>query len=188
MPKPENLSPLVMVRIMYRLTSKITTNPINQSGLIAGAIGGETIVLLVLVNTLILRAFEQRNLLPTHMDVIAWNAAYPVLIIAIFEGWGVFAAWLAFPSICNRNESFLAGFISGVMIGILLEIMWVAQLISLISHQILPYSGVIAGYGNVLVTVTALILFVLLGGILSGFGSYIFYLFSKTAAGNEVRV
>ncbi|ABS56917.1 hypothetical protein Mboo_2403 [Methanoregula boonei 6A8] len=162
---------------MYRLTSKLTTNPINQSGLIAGAIGGESIVLVVLVNTLLIRAFAQGNLPPTDMKVVAWNATYPFLIIAIFEGWGVFAAWLSFSSIRNRNEAFLAGFISGVMIGILLEVMWVAQLLSLLSHQLIPYSGTIAGYGNVLVTVAALILFVLLGGILSGFGSYIFYLF-----------
>ena len=44
---------------MIRLTSKLTTNPINQCGLIAGALGGESIVLLVLVNTLLLKAFSQ---------------------------------------------------------------------------------------------------------------------------------
>ena len=165
---------------MYQLTSKLTTNPINQSGLIAGAIGGESIVLVVLANTLILRAFAEGNLPPTDMKVMAWNAAYPFLIIAIFEGWGVFAAWLAFSSMRNRNEAFLAGFISGVVIGILLEVMWVAQLASLITHQLLQYSGVITGYGNVAVTISALIIFVLLGGILSGFGSYIFFLFKSS--------
>ena len=175
------------VKIMYRLTSKLTTNPINQSGLIAGAIGGESIVLVVLVNTILLRIFTQGNLPPTDMKVIAWNATYPFLIIAIFEGWGVFAAWLAFSSMKSRNEAFIAGFISGIMIGILLEVMWVAQLASLIAHQIIPYTGSMAeyGYGNVFVTVAALILFVLLGGILSGFGSYVFYLF-KSSPGDQV--
>jgi|GEM_PF-1611425 len=170
---------IVHVRIMYRLTSKLTTNPINQSGLIAGAIGGESIVLVVLVNTILLRVFAEGNLPPTDMKVVTWNATYPFLIIAIFEGWGVFAAWLASSSMKTRNEAFIAGFISGIMIGILLEVMWVAQLASLVVHQIIPYTGSIAGfgYGNVFVTVAALILFVLLGGILSGFGSYIFYLF-----------
>jgi hypothetical protein len=165
---------------MYRLTSKLTTNPINQSGLIAGAIGGESIVLMVLVNTLLIRAFAQGNLPPTDPKVIAWNAVYPFLIIAIFEGWGVFAAWLCISTMRNRNEAFLAGFISGIVTGILLEVMWVAQLISLISHQLIPYSGVITGYENAFVTIAALIIFVLLGGILSGFGSYIFYLFRSS--------
>jgi len=165
---------------MYRLTSKLTTNPINQSGLIAGAIGGESIVLVVLVNTLILRAFAQGNLPPSDPKIILWNAVYPFLIIAIFEGWGVFAAWLCVSALKNRNEAFLAGFIAGIVIGILLEVMWVAQLISLVSHQLIPYSGVITGYGNVLVTITAMIVFVLLGGILAGFGSYIFYLFRSS--------
>jgi hypothetical protein len=172
---------------MYRLTSKLTTNPINQSGLIAGAIGGESIVLVVLVNTLLLRAFAQGNLPPTDMKVIAWNATYPFLIIAIFEGWGVFAAWLATSSMKTRNEAFIAGFISGIVIGILLEVMWVAQLFSLIAHQIIPYTGGMAGYGNVFVTIAALILFVILGGILSGFGSYIFYLFKSSPEGLAPR-
>ena len=63
--------PRSLEEIMYRFTSKITTNPINQSGLIAGAIGGESVVLVVLVNTLIIRAFTQENLLPGDPKVIA---------------------------------------------------------------------------------------------------------------------
>ena len=69
----------------------------------------------------------------------------------------------------------LIGFISGIMIGILLEVMWVAQIISLISHQLNQYSHLFMGYGNTLLTIGILIIFVVLGGILSGFGSYIFY-------------
>ena len=65
---------------MFRLTAKVTTNPINQSGIIAGAIGGESIVLVVLVNTLLLRAFAQGNLPPSDPKVIAWNAVYPFLL------------------------------------------------------------------------------------------------------------
>ena len=53
---------------MFRLTAKVTTNPINQSGIIAGAIGGESIVLVVLVNTLLLRAFAQGNLPSTDPE------------------------------------------------------------------------------------------------------------------------
>jgi len=170
---------------MYRLTSKLTTNPINQSGLIAGAIGGESIVLVVLVNTLLIRAFAQGNLPLSDPKIIAWNAVYPFLIISIFEGWGVFAAWLCVSALKNRNEAFLSGFIAGIVIGILLEVMWVAQLISLVSHQLTPYSGIATGYGNTLVTIAVLVIFVLLGGILSGFGSYVFYLFRSSP---EARV
>jgi hypothetical protein len=165
---------------MYRFTSKITTNPINQSGLIAGAIGGESIVLVVLVNTLIIRAFTQENLLPGDPKVIAWNTIYPFLIIAIFEGWGVFAAWLGRTELRSDNDAFIAGFIAGIVIGILLEVMWVAQLISLIAHQFGSYSGVFAGYGNIIVIPMILVIFVVLGGILSGFGAYIFYLFRSS--------
>ena len=68
--------------------------------------------------------------------VLAWNTIYPFLIIAIFEGWGVFAAWLSISQMKTRNDAFLAGFIAGIVIGILLEVMWVAQLISMISHQL----------------------------------------------------
>ena len=36
------------------------------------------------------------------------------------------------------------------------------------------------GYGNTIVTIAVLMIFVVLGGILSGFGSYIFYLFRSS--------
>ncbi len=165
---------------MYRLTAKLTTNPINQSGLIAGAIGGESIVLVVLVNTLLLKSFAQNNLPLSDPKVLAWNTIYPFLIIAIFEGWGVFAAWLSISQMKTRNDAFLAGFIAGIVIGILLEVMWVAQLISMISHQLSQYTGFSMGYGNTIVTIAVLMIFVVLGGILSGFGSYIFYLFRSS--------
>ncbi len=172
--------PRSLEEIMYRFTSKITTNPINQSGLIAGAIGGESVVLVVLVNTLIIRAFTQENLLPGDPKVIAWNTIYPFLIIAIFEGWGVFAAWLGRAELRSDNDAFIAGFIAGIVIGILLEVMWVAQLVSLIAHQFGSFAGVFTGFGNILVTSGVLVIFVILGGILSGFGSYIFYLFKAS--------
>jgi hypothetical protein len=172
---------------MYRFTSKITTNPINQSGLIAGAIGGESIVLVVLINTLIIRAFTQGNLLPGDPMVIAWTTIYPFLIIVIFEGWGVVAAWLCKSEMKNKNDAFLAGFISGIVIEILLEVMWVAQLISLISHQFSSNSSVFTGYGNIIITIAVLIIFVILGGILSGFGSYIYYIF-KSSPVNRVKL
>jgi len=160
---------------MFRLTSKVTTNPINQSGLIAGAMGGESVVLVVLVNTLILRSFAQSNLPASDPKVIAWNTLYPFLIIAIFEGWGVFAGWLSLSKLTGPNDALLAGFITGVMIGILLEVMWIAQLLSMIAHQFGQYAGS-SIFSNDLATIAILILFVVLGGILSGFGSYIFYM------------
>jgi len=162
---------------MYHLTSKITTNPINQGGLIAGAIGGESVVLVVLVNTLLLTTFSQDSIPLTDPKVIAWNAAYPFLIITIFEGWGVFAAWLSISAMKNRTDAFMAGFIAGIMIGILLEVMWVAQLVSLVSHGISSYIGAVSWLGNSLVTVVVLIMFVIMGGVLSGFGSSVFYIF-----------
>ena len=164
---------------MIRLTSKLTTNPINQCGLIAGALGGESIVLLVLVNTLLLKAFAQGGLALSDPKVLAWNTIYPFLIIVIFEGWGVFAAWLGTSGLKSRTDALLAGFISGIMIGILLEVMWVAQIISLIAHQLDQYSSLFTGSGNTLLTIGILIIFVVLGGILSGFGSYIFYVFNS---------
>ena len=49
------------------------------------------------------------------------------------------------------------------MIGILLEVMWVAQIISLIAHQLDQYSSLFTGYGNTLLTIGILIIFVVLG-------------------------
>ena len=79
----------------------------------------------------------------------------------------------------NRTDALLAGFISGILIGILLEIMWIAQIISLIGNNLGQYTGLFTGYGNTLLTVGVLIIFVILGGVLSGFGSYIFYIFKS---------
>ncbi|WP_292426237.1 hypothetical protein [Methanoregula sp.] len=174
---------------MIRLTAKLTTKPINQCGLVAGALGGESIVLLVLVNTLLLKAFAQENLPISDPKVIVWNTIYPFLIIVIFEGWGVFAAWLGTSELKNRTDALLTGFISGIMIGILLEVMWIAQIFSMIAHQLNQYSSLSAGYGNTLLTIGILIIFAILGGILSGFGSYIFYLFklqSKDRASPQI--
>ena len=164
---------------MYRLTSKITTNPINQSGLIAGAIGGESVVLAVLVNTLMVRAFAQGTLPPTSPEITAWTIVYPFLIIVTFEGWGVFAAWLSISAMKNVNDAFISGFIAGIVIGILLEVMWVAQLVSLVAHQLSSYAGAIPAYSNTFFIILVLVVFVLLGGVLSGFGSYVFYLFKS---------
>jgi hypothetical protein len=164
---------------MIRLTAKITTNPINQSGLIAGALGGESVVLLVLINTILLKSFAKGDISINDPLIIAWNTLYPFLIIVIFEGWGVFAAWLGKPGLKNRTDALLAGFISGILIGILLEIMWIAQIISLIGNNLGQYTGLFTGYSNTLLMVGVLIIFVMLGGVLSGFGSYIFYIFKS---------
>jgi hypothetical protein len=161
---------------MIQLTAKMTSNPVNQCGLIAGALGGENIVLIVLANTLILNRFSSTDMVSSHFGVNAWIALYPFLIIALFEGWGIFAAWLGWARFDNRTGAFLAGFITGILMGILLEVMWIARIISMVSHQFGSYTGFFMGYGGIILTGGTFIVLVIMGGVLSGFGSYIFYM------------
>jgi hypothetical protein len=160
---------------MIRLTAKLTTNPVNQCGLIAGAIGGESIVLLVLVNVIILKNSAGTDIFGNGVLVNLWNAIYPFLIIALFEVWGIFAAWLGIRGLKNRTDALLTGFIAGVMMGILLEVMWIANILSLIASQWGRYAGGFSGYGGTALLIGVLIVFVVMGAVLSGFGSYIFY-------------
>ena len=171
-------------QIRKKIMIQAFANPVVSGGLIAGALGGETMVLLVLVNTILLKNFAARHLLQNDPMVATWIMAYPLLVIAIFEIWGVFAAWLAHTGLSARNDAFMTGFIAGIMIGIILEIMWIANILSLVAREWGHRSDFFLGYGNTLLIVGVLILFAVMGGILSGFGSYIFYV-SKTSGLNS---
>lgn len=161
---------------MIRLTAKITANPVNQCGLIAGAIGGESVILLVLFNAILLRTFVMENLSSSSIFFVIWNIIYPVLIICIFEGWGAFALWMGNDVIHSMTDALITGFISGVLIGVLLEIMWIAQVIRIVSLQWGQFSPLFSGYGNVIFTSGALVILVLFGGILSAFGAYLCFI------------
>jgi len=161
------------------MLSRLTTNPINQCGLIAGAIGGETMVLLVLLNTIVLMHLAGLGLFRGEPVIVLWNTLYPLFIIGIFEFWGIFAAWLAGPRIAGRLEWFLVGFITGIMIGVILEVMWFSNILSLLGRNISAGSGLIGGSVSPLITIGLLISLALTGGILSGFGSFIFVLAKK---------
>jgi hypothetical protein len=154
-------------------------NSINQCGLIAGAIGGETMVLLVLVNSIILMHFAAGKLPQSNSAVTIWTTVYPLLILTVFEIWGVFAAWLAGSNVTSRTDALLVGFIAGTMIGVILEIMWFVNILSLITRDLSQRVDFVGGYANPLITAGVLISLALAGGILSGFGSFIFVLAKK---------
>ena len=79
-------------------------NLLIRSGLIGGAIGGEAMVLLVLVNTLLLRDFANGNFSETQPGLVfAWGIAYPLLVILVFEIGGIFSSWLCRDS-CSYAE------------------------------------------------------------------------------------
>ena len=160
---------------MIRLTAKLTTNPVNQCGLVAGAIGGESIVLLVLVNAIILKNSAVGSLYGESVFLNLWNLIYPFLIIAIFEGWGVFAAWMGKGGLKNRIDALFTGIIAGMMMGILLEVMWLADILNMLSHELGQYYGAFFGYGNTALIIGSLVIFAVMGAVLSGFGAYIFY-------------
>jgi hypothetical protein len=173
-------------QILQKIRFQAPANPVIHCGLIAGALGGETIVLLVLVNTILLKNFAAQHLLQNDPVVATWITAYPLLVIAIFEIWGVCAAWLARLELSTWNDALITGFIAGILIGIILEIMWIANILSMVAHEWGQRADFFLGYGNTFLIIGILILFVLMGGILSGFGSYIFYI-SKTTAGVDAR-
>ena len=150
-------------------------NLLIRSGLIGGAIGGEVMVLLVLLNTILLRDFANGNFSETHPSmVLAWMIAYPLLVILIFEISGIFSAWLSRKNIPTGKEALLPGVITGITIGIIVEIMWIANIMSLADRAASGGSGFFMGHENSLIVVGLLIILVVMGGILSGFGSYIF--------------
>jgi hypothetical protein len=150
-------------------------NSLLRFGLISGAICGEAMVLLVLVNTILIRQFEAGGTVQTgSIGPYIWGIAYPLLVILIFEAGGIFSSWLCRGEKQTPAESLIPGFVTGVMVSIILEIMWVSNILSLASHALRNGSDYGMGYGNSLLTIAILLVLVLMGGILSAFGSYIF--------------
>jgi hypothetical protein len=148
-------------------------NLLIRSGLIGGAIGGEAMVLLVLVNTILLRNFAQGN---QASLLFAWGIAYPLFVILIFEAGGIFASWLCRDHLHTGHEALLPGIIAGIMIGIILEIMWLANILSLASRAADHIPGTFMGLENSVMVILVLIVLVIMGGVLSGFGSFVFSL------------
>lgn len=158
-------------------------NLLVRSGLIGGAIGGEAMVLLVLVNTILLRHFAEAGIAGTQPIVaLGWGIAYPLLVILIFEAGGIFASWLCRDHVHKGREALLPGIIAGIMIGIILEIMWLANVLSLAARASEGMGGTLFGHESTLMTILLLITLVVMGGILSGFGSFVFSLRSLEKA------
>jgi hypothetical protein len=153
----------------------MSMNILIRSGLIGGAIGGEVMVLLVLVNTILLRDFVQGNFPVTQPSlVLAWGIIYPLMVILIFELSGIFSGWLCRKDMPKGRDALIPGIITGVTIGIILEVMWIANILSLATHAAEGLPGFFTGQNNSLVVIGLLIVLVVMGGILSSFGSYIF--------------
>ena len=153
----------------------ITMNLLIRSGLIGGAIGGEAMVLLVLLNTILLRNFAQGNFSESQpFLVFVWAVVYPLLVILIFEISGIFSAWLCRKNMPIGKEALIPGIITGITIGIIFEIMWIANILSLAAHASQGLPGYIPGQENSSMVIGLLVILVIMGGILSSFGSYIF--------------
>lgn len=150
-------------------------NSLLRSGLISGAICGEAMVLLVLVNTLLLRQFATGDMEPPGaFGPLVWGIAYPLLVILIFEAGGLFSSWLCRGEKQNPAESLIPGFVTGVTVAIILEIMWISNLMSLAAHALKNGSDFVMGYGDSFATIGILLVLILMGGILSAFGSYVY--------------
>lgn len=150
-------------------------NQMIRSGLIGGAIGGEAMVLLVLVNSILLRDFAIGNFSETNPTlVLVWMIVYPLLVILIFEAGGILSAWLSRKRAPTGKEVVITGVIAGITIGIILEVMWIANILSLAARAAadVPEFGI--GYENSLIVVGLLIVLVGMGSILSASGAYIF--------------
>jgi hypothetical protein len=153
----------------------IQVNALIRAGLIAGAIGGEVMILLVLVNSILLRSFASDQYLNTHpLLVTFWGVAYPLIVILVFEGGGIFSSWLCRSDLRSRKEALMTGAITGITIGIILEIMWMANILSLASRSLHFGSDMMLGYGSSAAVAFLLIVLVVMGSILSAFGSYIY--------------
>jgi hypothetical protein len=159
---------------------RMQMNSLIRYGLISGAICGEAMVLLVLVNTLLLRQFAAGDVGPYGSSAAyIWGIVYPLLVIVIFEAGGLFSSWLGRGEKQTPAESLIPGFVTGVTVGIILEIMWISNITSLSSHALKNGSDYVMGYGNSFVTIALLLVLILMGGILSAFGSYIFNIRDK---------
>jgi hypothetical protein len=177
---------MATVRFFRSVLQGPDMNTVIRAGLIAGAIGGETMILLVLVNTILLRSFASGNYLQTNPGLVAfWGIAYPLIVILVFEGGGIFSSWLCRADLRARRDALITGTIAGITIGIILEIMWMANILSLASRPVKFGSGIVAGNGNPLAVIFLLIILVVMGSILSAFGSYIYsaHLFRDTGQG-----
>jgi len=150
-------------------------NSLLRCGLISGAICGEAMVLLVLVNTILIRQFAAGNIsISGSAGPYLWGIVYPLLVILIFEAGGIFSSWLCRGENMSPRESLIPGLITGIMVSIILETMWISNLLSLASHTLKTGSDSVMGYGDSFVTIGILLVLILMGGILSAFGSYIF--------------
>jgi len=150
-------------------------NAVIRAGLIAGAIGGEAMILLVLANTILLRTFATGRYAQTNPGLVTfWGIVYPLIVILVFEGGGIFSSWLCRFHLQSRRDALLAGSITGITIGIILEIMWMADILSLASRSVRLGPGVFLGNGNTFLIIFLLIILVVMGSVLSAFGSYIY--------------
>ena len=153
----------------------IIMNLLIRSGLIGGAIGGEAMVLLVLLNTILLKNFAQGNFSGNQQFLVfVWAVVYPLLVILIFEIGGIFSAWLCRKNMPTGKDALVPGAITGITMGIIFEIMWIANILSLAAHAAEGIPGFLTGQENSLIVIGLLIMLVAMGGVLSSFGSYIF--------------
>ena len=147
--------------------------PVVRYGLIAGAISSEVMVLLVLVNTILIRDYFGPQSSAAGWFGI-WNIVYPLLVIIIFELGGIFSARIGRRNLVAGKDALITGFITGITTGIILEVMWFSQIISLVAHTgtVLPVES--GGIGITLLTIALLLVLVVMGGVLSAFGSYMY--------------
>ena len=60
--------------------------PVTRCGLIAGAISGEIMVLIVPINIILIRNYSGTGTASAGIPLIGiWNVAYPLLVIIVFE-------------------------------------------------------------------------------------------------------
>ena len=159
----------------FFLVRFLEKNPVPRCGLISGAICGEIMVLIVLINIILITDYSRAGPATTGMQVLsAWNFVYPLLVIIIFEIGGIFAARLCRKKIMEPGSAFLAGFIAGITMGIILEIMWFSNIVSLVIRTGTSGSAFSSGYGGTLMIIMLLLVLVAMGGILSAFGAFVY--------------
>ncbi len=158
--------------------------PVTRCGLIAGAISGEIMVLIVLINIILIRNYSGTGTASAGIPLIViWNVAYPLLVIIVFEMGGIFAGRLCRRQTEGPKDSFLTGMIAGVTTSIILEVMWFSDIVSLVVHTGYANSALTSGYESVFLVVGLLIVLVFTGGILSAFGAYIYSV--RTVTGRD---
>ena len=157
------------------LTRLLGENPVPRCGLISGAICGEIMVLVVLINIIMIRSYPENGQASSGISTLmVWNITYPLIVIIIFEIGGIFASRLCRRRIGEPKNAFLAGFISGVTTGIILEVMWFSNIVSLVIHTGNSGAVLTSGIGSILLVIALLIVLVVMGGVLSAFGSFMY--------------